>query len=225
MKKSFFLGLLFLILIAVPVHAAQVYWTDWTSRTFGTPGSASGTITLSGGGIAVSYTGEVINVGDQGNWNYPAYMKTGIVDNTPTPVNESIPLRGGNSIVNTITFSQPVINPIFAVQRLGSGGDLAIYEFSSPYTLLNQGPGHWGGTATSLSQVGNDLYGREGNGIIQFTGTYSSLSWTVPDGENYHMFTVGVVGTPNPSVPLPAAAWLFGPGLVGLIGLKSRFKN
>ncbi|MEN6620744.1 MAG: hypothetical protein ABFD50_04220 [Smithella sp.] len=225
MKKIFFLSLLFLMLIALPAHASQVYWTDWASMTTGIPGSASGTINISGNSIMVSYSGEIVYI-NQGNCNFPAYMKAGIVDNKPTPANESIGLKGGNNILNTITFSQPVINPIFAIQSLGSGSDSAEYVFTSPFTILNQGPGAWGGNNTSLTALDQyTLYGKEGNGILQFTGTYSSLSWTVPDGENFHMFTVGAVGIPSSAAPIPAAAWFFGPGLIGLIAFKRRFTN
>jgi hypothetical protein len=223
MKKIFAICALFLILAAAPAKAAQIYWTDWTSKSYGTPGSAAGTITFPGSNVVnVSYVGEIISTGDQGNWDQNAgtYTKAGIVDNQPSPANVSIQLMGGNSIVNTLTFSNPVLNPIMAIQSLG-GGNQVYYEFGESFTLLSQGGGHWGGSTTSLSQVGNKLYGKEGNGIIQFTGTYSSISWTVPNAEYYHMFTVGAPST----VPLPGAVLLFAPGLAGLIAVKRRFKK
>ena len=184
--------------------------------TYGTPGSASGTITSPSGTIDVTYTGEVIYRSDMGDWDYAGtYSKPGVVDNTPTPADVSITLVGGNSVVDTITFSTPVLDPVLAVQSVGSGADLAQYDFTSAFTILQQGPGHWGGTSTSLSQVGNTLYGLEGNGIIQFSGVYSSISWTVPDGENYHMFTVGTPA--SATIPAPGAILLgtLGTGLVG----------
>jgi len=197
--------------------AATVYWTDWSlPASYGTPGSASGTIAFPDGTIGVRYSGETLYRADMGDWNFPGtYAKPGVVDNTPTPAKESITLVGGNSVVDTVTFSTPVVDPILAIQSLGSFGDQARYDFTSPFAILQQGNGHWGGNATSLSQVGNSLYGREGNGIIQFTGVFSSISWTVPDGENYHMFTVGAPALS--AVPVPGAILLgtLGTGLVG----------
>jgi hypothetical protein len=161
-----------------------------------------------------------------GDWNFPGtYSKPGVVDNTPTPAGMSIALVGGNTIADTITFSTPVLNPILAIQSLGSQitGDQAAYDFAAPFTILQQGSGHWGGDSSSLWQVGNMLYGFEGNGILLFSGTYSSISWTVPDGENYHMFTVGAPG-PAP-IPEPASILLSGIGIASLAGTRIRGKK
>ncbi|HNI83663.1 MAG: PEP-CTERM sorting domain-containing protein [Rhodocyclaceae bacterium] len=205
-----------LALFATSAQAEQIYWTNWTSKTFGTPGSASGTIALPGGTVNVSYSGELFNAGDQGNWNQnPGTYTSAFVDNAPSPANVSIQLRGGNAIINTLTFSAPLVNPVMAIQSLGSG-DGAIYNFgNTPFTLLSQGSGHWGGCNTCLSVVGNTLVGHEGNGTIRFNGTFNSISWTVPDGENYHMFTIGA------PVPEPETWALLMAGL-GLMGAVAR---
>ena len=48
--------------------------------------------------------------------------------------------------------------------------------------------------------LGNNVSGTEGNGTIQFDGTFKSISWTNPDLENWYGFTVGTVApVPEPS--------------------------
>lgn len=215
----------FAMVAIAPAHADQIYWANWNeaSKVAGagaTPGSATGTITLPGGPVTVSYSGELFLAGDQGNWSQnPGTYTSSVVDNAPSPNTVSIQLRGGNTFVNTLTFSSPLINPVMAIQSLGQGHDPATYNFgNTPFTLLSQGGGHWLGCNTCLSVVGNALVGHEGNGTIQFTGTYSAISWTVPDGENYHMFTIGA------PVPEPETYAMLLAGL-GLMGALARRRN
>jgi hypothetical protein len=61
-----------------------------------------------------------------------------------------------------------------------------------------------------------------------FTLTYLA---TVPVGDpsgfggvNYQLNLVGSVAAGAPAVPVPAAVWLFGSGLVGLVGVARRRK-
>jgi hypothetical protein len=88
----------------------------------------------------------------------------------------------------------------------------------------------WGGGNDRLVQSGNNLDGREGAGTIQFIGTYSTFSWTVPDPESWHGFTFGIRTTeriePTPAIPEPEtyAMLLAGLGLLGLIARRRKNK-
>lgn len=209
-------------LFVIPAHAEQIYWTQWDTFAYGSPGSASGVMHLPGGDVTVTYAGEIVNRSDPGDWSqYPGTYTSAAVDNAPTPSNVSIQLVGGDAaILNTITFSTSVVNPVMAIQSLGQPNVLAVYDFGNiGFNLLSQGSGHWNLPCNNcLTQVGNALHGYEGNGTIQFMGTFSSLSWTVAPGEDYHMFTIGA------PVPEPEA-WallLAGLGIVGGIARRRR---
>ena len=53
--------------------------------------------------------------------------------------------------------------------------------------------------------AGTAIDGSEGNGLVQFIGTYSSLTFTTPNYEGYYSLTVGedATLTDNPNPPTP----------------------
>jgi hypothetical protein len=104
-----------------------------------------------------------------------------------------------------VTLSQPIKDPIMAIVSLGSAAIPITYNFNSPFTIVSQGAGYWGnGPLTQLP--GNILSGAEGHGTIQFIGTFSTFSWTVPTTETWHGFTFGIRTTtalePNPTASI-----------------------
>ena len=171
-----------------------------------TPGSATGIITLPDSStIDVGYTGQVIaptNIAETGNPSWlPAttYADGSAIDNAP-PRGNMIALSDANTNVNTLTFSLPVVNPVVAIWSLGQPGAQASFVFSNGApTFVDGGPSQeFNGSAITVS--GNTVSGREGNGTVQFIGTFDSLSWTNPQAEFYYGFTVGVAGAvPEPS--------------------------
>lgn len=205
---------------------AQTVWTSWTAFTAGqTTGTATGTI----GSTTVSYAGEV----DAGSVvNSPvAPPNTGIWREPSTPLayggtgpktNDFIQVSGGTGTgTNTLSFSAPVDNVFLAIVSLGQPGSPAQFDFDHAFTITSQGVGNFGGSSTALTQTGNTLFGSEGNGVLQFTGPITSISWTNPVHEFYYGFTVGAAAGTS-TVPEPGSLALLATGLIGLAPIARK---
>jgi len=192
-----------------PTLNNNYYYVDWTSAD-PAGGTASGTITLPGGstvgvdfrvvkpnGSLGSFYSTTVTSGSPNYWaaNYSAFTSPYVFNHMPH--GDVIALQGsdGSNWSNVVTFSRPVQDPVMDILSLGSGGNSARYDFDRTFELLSQGSGNWGGSATALS-VQDDIriLGNEGYGAIRFVGSLKSLSWTVPDGETWHGFTIAIRG-------------------------------
>jgi hypothetical protein len=197
--------------VTAPASAVTI-WTNWTNFTAGnTTGSAAGTL----GGVGLTYAGQVgtnsVVNGTSTIWLPNGTFVGGTVDTSPNSVGDALTLTGGTATgTDTITFASAIVNPVFAIWSLGQGGLPATFNFISlTPTFEVGGPNaNFGGAAITVS--GNVVSGIEGNGIVQFTGTFTSISWTNPTFENFYAFTVGTAGAAVPSVPEPTTLSLLG---------------
>ena len=226
-KMTKYLLLLSCFLYCQLSTAAVVSWVDWSyinpERT-----SFNGVVD----GIDVSFSGSFydfhypVSGGSTNFWEAPSsvtantYSASPLVDNAP-PDSDIIVMQEAGT--RTITFSQPVDNPEMSILSMGSSATPVEYQFNTGFNILSVGPGTFdpsgNGTLTKLSN--NVLQGVEGHGLIQFTGTYTSISWDVNVFEDFHGIQIGVGSS---VVPIPPAVWLFGSGFIGLIGIARRRK-
>jgi hypothetical protein len=215
------------LFMAVPASATTIYWTQWSDvATIGTTsGAATGTIATTPG-VSVSYSGEV----EQMVFGYPSWGPASTFDagglNAPPSAGGIVRIFGGLTSTDTITFSTPVTDPYFAIWSLGQPGIDASFVFSATPVLDSGGPSNeYGGSSIAVS--GNTVSGFEANGVVHFTGTFSSISWNNPVAENWYGFTVGIAGvaSPPPGVPEPLTLSLFGAGLAGIAAMRRRKKS
>jgi PEP-CTERM motif len=95
---------------------------------------------------------------------------------------------------------------------------MAQFNFNTSFAIESGGPSaEYGGT--SITSVGNTVFGVEGNGVIQFNGAVTSISWTNPVFENWYGFTLGV---PVAAVPEPETYALMLAGLAALGAVTRR---
>ena len=187
------------------VASAAVYsYVEWSAADVAN-GTASGLITLpdqSTVGVSFAATtasgapgtlyGAQIN-GQGTNFWMPAtpYISSEVENPPPDP--DILRLSGGDNETYTVKLSEPIKDPIMAILSLGQSNQTIVYDFDAPFTIVSQGTGYYGGSDTALVRLPNDvLQGTEGHGTIQFLGTFSTFSWTVPKPEVWHGFTFGI---------------------------------
>jgi len=187
--------------VAASAAPASYTYADWTSDTQSTStaaGSASGSMTIGSTAVMLTYTGDVTSATQVGAGGINYYIPTSLytnsqVGNVPSN-NTMIALAESPAYKDTLTFSTALLNPILDIVSLGAPGNPVTYSFNAAPTILSQGPGYWGGCNACLSVSGDALKGTEGSGVIEFMGSFTSISWTTTGGEYWNGFTVGVQG-------------------------------
>jgi MYXO-CTERM domain-containing protein len=192
-------------LLSSVASAATYYYVDWTTADVA-HGTASGVINVADagmvtvqfaaltadGGTGNLYGAQVGGTGTTNYWNPSTPYISTEVENPP-PGTDILQLSGGQDETYRVTLSEAIKDPIMAIVSLGAVGTPTTYDFDSPFTIVSQGVGYFGGGDAGLQQLPDDvLQGTEGHGTIQFIGTFSTFSWTVPTPETWHGFTFGI---------------------------------
>jgi len=208
-------------LVLTSTANAQVVWTDWTAGTTGANAVASGTLTLDTTTVNVDYSGQIQFIQTSGGTNYwspsAPYISAG-VSAPPTP--DIIALSVATT--RTITFSQPILNPLFAVVSLNGNG----YRFNRDFEIISQGAGYWGNGTLSKNALTGGIFQLNGSGephgVIEFQGAISSITWDSLTDENWNGFTIGVRGLAPAIVPESGTMSLFVAALLPAVGLIVR---
>lgn len=226
-------GIVFAVSATFPtIQAATIQWADWQNATgYSSYYSSFQEVTGSfSSGITITVTSSPT---DRIAYKYPfsepyTQLNGGINYWAIQDAYTYIPSNEDGIYVNivpfSITFSSPVQDPVIAVSGFGrtfsSGahidGDWIVD--TTQVNILSHGMGLSGSEYTPLhidpSQQ-NRIIGDNGNGIIQFHGTFTDINIVSSSATTF--FTVGIT-----AVPVPAAIWLFGSGLIALIGTTHR---
>jgi hypothetical protein len=153
--------------------ATYASWSSATSATLG-----AGSVSLGAAAGTTFNTGAFTT--DAG------YLNSHIASSPAAPNHQ---IEVSNTGTRTLTFSPAVERPLMAIASLGSPALEAQLVFDSDFTVISEGAGNWG--TGSYTKVGTTLKGKEWNGVIQFTGTVSSLSIGYPVLESFTAFNVG----------------------------------
>lgn len=196
-----------------PAFGSTINWTTWTAQPTST--TVDGTLMVGATSVSVSYSGEIAFTQLNGtgfNFFNPTTTFTAPPAVTNAPPSDMIAIDG-TATTHVITFGSAVVDPVMEIVSLGQPGVGTQYSFSlgtgQSMAILAQGPSAaFGGCNTCLSLAGTTITGHEGDGLIQFTGTFTSLTWTGANPEFWNGLTFGVTGLPGgggPSgVPEPA---------------------
>ena len=189
---------------ASAAQAATVSWTDWTN-TSAAASQVFGDLDINGAHVGVTFTGAYAfaqTTGGTNYWSPAAPYLSSLAGNAP-PASDIIALSTGGTA--TITFSQPVVDPLIALVSWNGN----IVDFGVPIEVLSYGSGYWGNGTPVLNPTSTGFFGNgEVHGVIRLPGTYSSVTFTHTT-ENWHGFTVGAIGQGNGNaVPEPGSVAL-----------------
>lgn len=118
-----------------------------------------------------------------------------------------------------------------ATNVLSASGNTATLDFSgwgvtwNGIAAINMGGGAWGSNANGVADITCAVDCADGDTYtLDYTATVPLGDPSGFGGVKYNLHLVGTIGTAVSAVPVPAAVWLFGSGLLGLVGVARRKK-
>lgn len=152
--------------------------------------------------ISLTLSGEVLNTStDSSSWApYPIGTSAYTSTESPTEITGAAMLAASGDTLeqykaHTLSFGQDVENAVMPLWSLGQPGTVGELTFSQPFIVLSDN-----GLLTKEPDEteGYKISGEEGNGVIQFLGTYDEISWVVTGVEVWHGMSIGLTTPDNP---------------------------
>lgn len=202
---------------ATSVAHAQLSYVNWTTAS---SNQVVGTITLPDTSVInVTYTGAYVFAQVSGGTNFwlPSTPFDALPNQPPSSDIVGLNMPGTHSL----TFSSPVDGLYLLINSLGQPGRGVTYTFNQSFTVVDSGPGYWGGSVYSLSGS-NSITGNEFTGVLGFSATgLTSLTWTSSPDEYWHGITAAI--STGSAVPEPSTYGLFGAAaLAGFVAWRRR---
>ena len=197
--------------LAFGTAAVAATTTATPTVDFGYQGSAGGSIDGVGG-----------ELGDVGAWSTGAISIDTIVITDATTGNGDYTVEDG-----TLSYDTD-LNEITIVGQVFDSGANAVTSVGE--VLFSGGFTGWDYTVTPLYEVfsgqGSGSMSNELLGVMsEEFGTYAFVGFTIENSGGVVLstdFLTASLDPRTPEVPIPAAAWLFGSGLLGLVGVARR---
>ncbi|RLA03523.1 MAG: hypothetical protein DRQ45_02715 [Gammaproteobacteria bacterium] len=170
----------------------------------------------------VQAAADAAGIGATINWR--ALGSTATVD----AIDHLIPLFSDTNTVPIYNQNGLLVAPSLVDMFDGSGTLSAPVQYDESGNLLSTNV--WTGTGTTGTASGTNYLGGGGGAGTQFvifgnSWIYLSQTWVINAGGNFEnsfsLYAVSQEFTVD-AVPVPAAVWLFGSGLLGLIGMARR---
>jgi hypothetical protein len=208
---------------AASLPAASINWVDWTNNS---GGIVTGTLLFGINPVTVTYTGQtafVITGAGTNYWTEPNAAARpytgGTVTNAPPP---SDIIAMSTASTRSLSFSESVSDLYFAYVSLNGNG----FVFDRDFEIISQGQGFWGNGSVVKQVVGSEYRltgtGGEPHGLIRFTGSFNSITWSSNANENWYGFTLGAGGRTADAIPEPSTFVLGIPALIAGAILRKR---
>ena len=104
------------------------------------------------------------------------------------------------------------------------GYDVGSSEFTISPLILSAGT-YWLQIDNAASQFADSVYWDQNNGPSQAWADWNDGPLDDYYGEGTNSCAFKIIGTSSAPVPIPAAVWLFGSGLLGLFGVRRKMRK